>query len=107
MRIDWCGSMETAVGYLRNAEAERASGVSLFDKDQMLGAAEKKLKDRTVSGEEGVVCWSVSLSESHFMMFCSMLLFDIDLLMRAGPGHPGWEEHDESRSEHGVGLAEG
>ena len=63
MGIDWRASMETVVGCLSDAEAECASGVSLFDKDQMLGAAEKKLKDRTVSGEEGDVCWSVSMSD--------------------------------------------
>ena len=40
-------------------------------------------------------------------MFCSMLVFATDLLMRAGPVRPGWEVHDVSRSEHGVGLADG
>jgi hypothetical protein len=96
MGIDWRASMETVVGCLSDAEAKCASGVSLFDKDQMLGAAEKKLKDRTVSGEEGDVCWSVSMSESHFVVFCSMLLFVINLLMRAGPGHQGWDSMKKS-----------
>ena len=64
-------------------------------------------KGWTAAGDASVVRFALSMSESQFMMFCSMLLFDIDLLMRAGPGHPGWEEHDESRSEHGVGLADG
>ena len=40
-------------------------------------------------------------------MFCSMLLFATDLLMRAGPVRPGWEVHDVLRSEHGVGLVDG
>ena len=89
MGIDWRASMETVVGCLSDAEAECASGVSLFDKDQMLGAAEKKLKDRTVSGEEGDVCWSRSLLESNFVVL--LLLFVIDMLMRAGPGQQGWD----------------
>ena len=79
-----------------DAEAECASSVSLFDKDKKRRAAEKKLKARTVPGEEGDVCWSVSMSESHFVVFCSMLLFVINLLMRAGPGHQGWDSTKKS-----------
>ena len=46
-------------------------------------------KGWTAAGDASVVRFALSMSESQFMMFCSMLLFDIDLLMRAGPGHPG------------------
>ena len=90
MGNDWRASMETDVGCLHDAGAECASSVSLFDKDKKRRAAEKKLKARTVPGEEGDVCWLVSMSESHFVAFCSKHLLVINLLMRAGSGHQGW-----------------
>ena len=84
-----CASMGTVVGYVRAAEAERASGVSPFN--QMLGPPETSSMDCwwTVSGEEGDVCWSRSLLESNFVVL--LLLFVIDMLMRAGPGQQGWD----------------
>ena len=42
-----------------------------------------------MSGEEGDVCWSRSLLESNFVVL--LLLFVIDMLMRAGPGQQGWD----------------
>ena len=83
-----CASMGTVVGYVRAAEAERASGVSPFS--QMLGPPETSLMDWcTVSGEEGDTCWSRSLLESNFVML--LLMFVIDMLMRAGPGQQRWD----------------
>ena len=95
MGNDWRASMETVVGCLYGAEAEYASSVSLFDKNKRRRAAEKNLKARTVPGEEGDVCWSVSMSESHFVAFCSKHLLVINLLMRAGSGHQGWDSTQE------------
>ena len=43
-----------------------------------------------MSGEEGDVCWSRSLIESNFVVLL-LLLFVIDMLMRAGPGQQGWD----------------
>ena len=107
MGNDWRASVETDVGCLHDAEAECSSSISLFDKDKRRRAAEKNLKNRTVPGEEGDVCWSVSMSESHFVAFCSKVLLVINLLMRAGSGHQGWESAQECLLADGVGLADG
>ena len=55
-------------------------------------------------GEEGDVCWSVSMSVSHFVAFCSKVLLVINLLMRAGSGHQGWDSTQECLLQMAWGL---